>query len=94
MPRDLVSGNGRPCQDELTRFSSVVDGPSYMIPDGGFYLPLVDQTRDGALKDQRGIHPYSIPCVAIHVEQHLTCCNLSRGRSFSASFGTFDHDSS
>ncbi len=55
-------------------------------------LPLVDQARCGAGKDEAGVELGGPTSFGVDVQQHLAGCDLAGGGGLSTRFGSFDHD--
>jgi hypothetical protein len=54
--RGVVARDGRTGEDELAPGLTVVDGMTYVVPELGLNLPLIEEARRRALEKDVGVH--------------------------------------
>lgn len=89
---DIVRGHCRTGEDELAGNASPVHGPSDVVPDRRFRLPLVDEARRFACKDGRRVQVDHGSGSVVHIQEHGAGRDRFGRRSLPAGLGTLDHD--
>ena len=92
MSYDIVGGRSGTRQNELAGTLSIIDGPSYMIPDSGEGLPFVQQPGRRAFEDEGRVDGGGLSGVDVNIQQDLALGLLTGGLGLARSFWPLDDD--